>query len=108
MVDKRLTGQEERMTVANEADSFTIRIRKRPVWLWVLAGLWLLLEVLTLQTALASMEESEVRAATICWIAAIVLTAVGVLGWLHRWRSQKLGESSGQLDDASSLVEHQS
>jgi hypothetical protein len=87
MVDKRLTGQEERMTLANEAGSFTIRIRKRPIWFWVLAGLWLLLEILTLQTALASVKEVEIRAATICWVAAIVLAAVGVLGWLRRWRS---------------------
>jgi hypothetical protein len=95
------------MTMTNEVDFFTITIRRRPVWFWVLAGLWLLLEILTLQTALASVKEGEIRAATICWVAAIVLAAVGVLGWLRRWRSQKLGESSEQRDDASSFAEHQ-
>ena len=95
------------MTMANDADSFTITIRRRPVWFLALAGFWLLLEVLTLQTALASMKEGEARAATISWIAAAVLAAVGVLGWLRRGRTHKSGESSGQPDDGPSLVEHQ-
>ena len=93
--------------MTNDADCFILTIRRRPVWLWALAGLWLLLEVLTLQTALASMKEGEIRAAAISWIAAAVLAAVGVLGWLRRGRTHKLGESSGQRDDAPSLVEHQ-
>jgi len=93
--------------MTNDADCFILTIRRRPVWLWALAGLWLLLEVLTLQTALASMKEGEVRATAISWIAAAVLAAVGVLGWLRRVRTHKPGESSGQRDDAPSLVEHQ-
>jgi hypothetical protein len=95
------------MTMANGTDVFAITIRKRPWWFWALAGLWLLLEVLMLQTALASVKEGEVRAATISWIAAAVLAAVGVLAGLRRGRSHNLGNSSAQPDDAPSLVEHQ-
>jgi len=40
-------------------DFFTITIRKRTGWFWGLAGPWLLLEVLFVQTAVASMEEGE-------------------------------------------------
>jgi hypothetical protein len=95
------------MTMTNGADYFIITIRRRPVWFWALAGLWLLLEILTLQTALASVQEGEARAATISWIAAVVLAVVGVLAWLRLGRSQKLGESSERPDDNPSLVEHQ-
>jgi len=68
------------------ADTFTITIRKRPWWLWVLAGLWILLEVLFVQTAWASARESEYRAAAIGWIAAAVLAAGGVLVWSFQGR----------------------
>lgn len=94
--------------MTSEADYFTITIRRRPVWFWILAGLWLPVEVLMLQTALASMKEGEVRAATISWIAAAVLAAVGILSWLRRGRTHIRGESSGQPKDAPSLAEHQS
>jgi MYXO-CTERM domain-containing protein len=92
------------MTMANATDVFTITIRKRPWWFWALAGLWLLLEVLTLQTALASVEEGEPRAATISWIAAVGLAVVGVLAWLRRGRSEKLGESNRQPEGAPTPV----
>jgi uncharacterized membrane protein len=75
------------MTMPNGADTFTITIRKRPWWFWVLAGLWVLLEVLFLQTALASARESEYRAAAISWISVAVLAAAGVLVWVRRGRS---------------------
>jgi hypothetical protein len=45
------------MTMPNGANTFTVTIRKRPWWFWVLAGLWMLLEVFFLQTALASARE---------------------------------------------------
>jgi len=84
------------MTLPNGAEIYTNTIRTRPWWFWALAGLWLLVEVLLLQTALASVEEGEVRAAAISWIAATVLAAAGVLAWLHRGRPHRLGESKGQ------------
>jgi hypothetical protein len=68
----------------NSAEVFTITMRKRAWWFWVLAGFWLQLEVLLVQTALASVRESEYRAATISWIAAAVLAASAVFGCLRR------------------------
>jgi len=68
--------------------TFTITIRKRPWWLWILAVLWALLEVLFVQTALASARESEYRAAAISWTAVAVLAAAGILVWFLQGRSQ--------------------
>ena len=70
--------------MTNGDDVVTITLRKRPWWLWVCTGLWLLLEILLVQTALASARESEYRAASISWIAAAILAAAGVFGWLRR------------------------
>jgi len=75
--------------MTNGADVITITMRKRAWWVWALAGLWLQLEVLLVQTALASVRESEYRASVISWIAAAVLAAVGVFGWLRRRDSRK-------------------
>jgi hypothetical protein len=76
------------MTMPEGPDTFTITIRKRPWWLWVLGGLWVLLEVLFLQTALASARESEHRAAAIGWILVAVFGAAGVLVWFLQGRSR--------------------
>jgi hypothetical protein len=84
------------MTMAKDRDVFTIRMRKRPWWFWGLAAAWLLLEVVLIQTALASAEEGEYRAATICWIAAGVLAGCGGIAWLHKGRPHNLGASSEQ------------
>ena len=80
--------------MTNGDDVVTITMRKRPWWFWALAELWLLLEVLLVQTALASARESEYRAATISWIAAAVLAAGGVFGWLRRRDSRKPNEAN--------------
>jgi hypothetical protein len=82
--------------MTNASDAYTITIHKRPWWFWALTGLWFLLELLLLQTALASVRESEYRAATISWIAAAVLAGVGVFAWLRRGPSPKPGASSDQ------------
>jgi hypothetical protein len=74
------------MSVPNGANTLTFTIRKRPWWFWALAGLWMLLEVLFLQTAFASARESEYRAAAISWIAVAVLAAAGVLVWFLQGR----------------------
>jgi len=75
--------------MTNSAEVITITLRKRAWWFWVLAGLWLQLEFLLVQTALASVRESEYRAAVISWIAAAVLAAGGIFGWLRRGDSRK-------------------
>ena len=78
--------------MTNGDDVITITMRKRPWWFWALAELWLLLEVILVQTALASARETEYRAATISWIAAAILAAAGVFGWLRRRDSRKTNE----------------
>jgi hypothetical protein len=78
--------------MTNDADTFTITMRKRPWWFWAFAELWLLSEVVLVQTALASARESEYRAATISWIAAAVLAVAGAFGWLRRKDSHKPNE----------------
>jgi hypothetical protein len=85
----------------NNTDVFTIAIRKRPWWFWALAGLWLLLEALLLQTTVASVREGEDRAATICSIAVTVVAAFGGVAWFNRGQDRKRGESSGQHQEAS-------
>jgi Na+/melibiose symporter-like transporter len=89
------------MTMTSDTDFFTITIRKRTGWFWGLAGLWLLLEVLFVQTALASVQEGEYRAATICWTVVCVLAAFGCFSWLRRRGPRKRGHSSGQQQEAS-------
>jgi hypothetical protein len=84
------------MIMTNDGDFFTITMRKRPWWLWALAGIWLQLEVVLVQTALASVRESEYRAATISWISAAILAVAGVFGWLRRGEFRRLDELDEQ------------
>jgi len=86
MVDQKSAVRREGLTMPSDTDTLKVTIRKRPLWLWVLAGLWVLLEVLFLQTALASAREDEHRAAAISWIALAVLAAGGVLVWFRQGR----------------------
>ena len=69
-------------------DVFKITIRKRKWWFWALASLWLTMEILLVQTAIASVRESENRAATISWITAAVVAAFGILAWLRMGNSR--------------------
>ncbi len=78
------------MTMTRRADSFTITIRKRPSWFWALAAVWVLAEVLFLQTAFASASEGEYRAAAISWGAVAVLVLIGAFAWFRAGRSHKL------------------
>ncbi len=84
------------MITTTGAGTFTITMRKRPWWLWLLAPSWLLVELALLQTALASMKEEEYRAASICWISIVVLAAVGVFVWLRRSRFDGPDKSNRQ------------
>lgn len=87
------------MTSGN--DYFTITIRKRAGWFWAIAALWLLSEGLLVQTAMASVEEGEYRAATICWIAVTVLLGFGCIAWVRRGRPHNRIESDTQNQEAS-------
>jgi hypothetical protein len=77
------------MTMTNGADTITITIWKRAWWFWALAALWVLVEVLLLQTASASMRESEYRAADIAWILAALVAGAGVVAWLRPGRPHR-------------------
>jgi hypothetical protein len=107
MVEESFVVRKKRMTVTNGTDVFTITIRKRSWWFWALAGLSLLSEVVLLQTVWASVNEGEIRAATISGIAVFILAVAGVLLWLRRGRSYKLSEPSKQPTDAFTSVEIQ-
>jgi len=89
------------MTMTSGTDFFTITIRKRTGWFWGLAGLWLLLEVLFVQTAVASVQEGEYRAATMCWTVAGLLAVFGGFAWLRRGGPRKRRHSSGRQQKAS-------
>ena len=78
----------ERVNMNNGSDVFTITIRRRPWWFWFLAALWLLSEIVMLQTAFSSLRESEYRAATISSIIAGVLLAVEIIVWMSWGRSR--------------------
>jgi len=46
MVDQKSAVRREGLTMPSDTDTLKVTIRKRPLWLWVLAGLWVLLEIL--------------------------------------------------------------
>jgi len=62
-------------------EHYTISIRKRAWWAWLLTGVWMGLMALLLQTAVASRAESEGRAAAISWVLAAALALAGLLLW---------------------------
>lgn len=89
MVEQRAAVRQERVTMANGPEIYTITIRKRRWWAWTVAALWLMAELLFLQTAMGSMIEGEYRAATISWIVAAVFLAAGLVAWLGPHRPRK-------------------
>ena len=64
-------------------DRHTLTIRKRMWWVWLLAAVWLVVEIVLVQTAVASSWEGEPRAAVINWTFAAVLAAVGLRLWFR-------------------------
>lgn len=78
---------EEEADVATGSNTFTLTVRKRPWWFWALGVAGAFMEVLLVQTAMASVREEEYRAASICWIAGAVVAIIGAFGWLHQGRS---------------------
>jgi hypothetical protein len=67
---------------------YNIKIRRRPWWMWLLAALWLVVEVFFLQCALASPAEHEPRATLIFWVLFAVIAVAGALIWILRGRSK--------------------
>jgi hypothetical protein len=66
------------------AENYTIEVKKRPWYEWVLWAIWFLVEIFLLQSAIASGQELEPRAATIFWIAFFVLLLAGGVVWYLR------------------------
>ncbi len=95
MVDEG-SFRQKRLIITNAADVFTITIRRRSWRFWTVASLYFPIEALLLQTALASVRESESRAALISGIAAALLACVGVFAWQYRGKTFARGESNGK------------
>jgi hypothetical protein len=66
------------------SQNFSITLKKRAWYEWLLWAVWLLLEVFILQNALASSSELEPRAATIFWVTFFVLLVLGGVVWFLR------------------------
>lgn len=64
-------------------DHYTITVRKRPWWMWLLGTVWLLVVIFFLQTAIASHREYEPRAALISWVIVVVLAIAGAFVWFR-------------------------
>jgi hypothetical protein len=71
------------------AEKTSIQIAKRAWYEWVLWALWLVVEIFVVQTALASRQEYEPRAASIMWMVFGVLLLAGVVIWFVRRASLK-------------------
>jgi hypothetical protein len=66
------------------SDKYTIEIKKRPWYEWLLWALWLLVELFVLQNAFGSGAELEPRAATLFWVIFFVLLVAGGIVWYLR------------------------
>jgi hypothetical protein len=66
------------------SDNFTIEIKKRPWYEWLLWALWLFAEIFVLQNAIASTGELEPRAAMIFWVVFFLLLVAGGVVWFMR------------------------
>ena len=65
-------------------DKYHIKVRRRAWYEWLLWGLWLFFEIVFLQSALASHQEFEPRAAAIYWMIFGLLLLGGFVVWLVR------------------------
>ncbi len=68
----------------DDQDKYQLKIRRRSWYEWLLWGLWLFLEIVFLQSALASHQELELRAAIIYWMIFGLLLLTGLVVWLVR------------------------
>lgn len=68
----------------DDQDKYQFKIRRRPWYEWLLWVLWLFLEIVFLQSALASHQELELRAAIIYWMIFGLLLLAGLVLWLVR------------------------
>lgn len=66
------------------SDNFTITIKKRPWYEWLLWFVWAFMLVFIYQNATASGIELEPRAATIFWVSFVVWLLAGGVVWFTR------------------------
>lgn len=66
------------------SDKFSIEIKKRPWYQWVLWLIWAAILVFIFQNAMASGAELEIRAATIFWVSFVVWLLAGGVVWFTR------------------------
>ncbi|MBT7831213.1 MAG: hypothetical protein HN708_13175 [Candidatus Marinimicrobia bacterium] len=70
--------------MSDDNEYFIIKIARRPWYEKILWAGWLFLEIIFLQSALASQEELEPRAAMIYWLIFGVLLLGGFVFWIVR------------------------
>jgi Na+/proline symporter len=86
--------------------SYTLNMRRRSWWFWLLGLGWLAVEGVLLQTAWASVVENEPRAATISGIMFLAMALGGVAAFvlfLKIDRSKTSTEIAGPTEPQSSL-----
>jgi len=69
---------------SQEEEYFAIKVVRRPWYQWILWGLWLTLEIVFSQAAIASAKEFEPRAAMVFWLLFGVLLLGGIIIWIIR------------------------
>ena len=84
----------------NKSDHLTLRIRKRPWYVWLLRVVWVLWILFWLEFAIGSKQELEPQAFSIAVKVLIVSVLLG-LG-LYFWRLRSSGK--GQGDGAAPLT----
>jgi hypothetical protein len=67
-----------------DKDDYQIKIRRRPWYEWLLWALWLFFLIIFLQSAVASHQEFEPRAAAVFWMMFGLLLLGGIVVWLVR------------------------
>ncbi len=70
--------------MGDEKDFHIFKIARKPWFEWILTALWLIVEIIFLQAAIASRVELEPRAAMVYWLVFIVLLLSGLVYWIVR------------------------
>ena len=66
------------------SNNFTIKVKKRPWYEWLLWVVWALILMFIYQNAVTSGSELEPRAATIFWVSFVVWLLAGGVIWFTR------------------------
>ncbi|MDT8304675.1 MAG: hypothetical protein RRC07_01965 [Anaerolineae bacterium] len=61
------------------SDNYTVKLKRRPWYAWLLWAVWLFLLIFIAQNAITSGQELEGRAAMIFWISFAVLFIAGLV-----------------------------